>query len=149
MKKITIDKYIAIDGKPFDNEKECVEYEKTIDRFALIRDVPIVFVGHDEVFPSGGSYDQLVLFKINNVEQARHLVSWCIYNDISVDAVEKYMVGRVYVLGDVYTDCECPTIDDIKTEYVYGHLQTLDQYLGNLTRNILSYADLFEKENTK
>ncbi len=149
MKKITIDKYVAIDGKQFDNEKECAEYENTIDRFALIRDIPIVFVNHDEVFPSGGCNDQLVLFNIKTSVQAHLLIEWCNNNNIAVDVQEKYIVGRVCVIADAYTGTENPTIDDLQTGYLYGRLETLDQYIGNLSRNILAYANLFEEENTK
>ena len=149
MKKITIDKYVAIDGKQFDTETECVEYEERVDKFALIRDIPVVFVNHDEVFPSGGCNDQLVLFNIETSVQAHLLVEWCNNNGIAVDVQEKYIVGRVCVIADAYTGTENPTIDDIQTAYLYGRLETLDQYIGKLSRNILACANLFEEENTK
>lgn len=149
MKKITIDKYVAIDGEQFDTEEECAEHEERVDKFAIIRDIPVVFVNHDEVFPSGNSREQLVLFNIKTSVQAHLLIAWCEDNDIVVDIQEKYIVGRVCVIANAYTGTENPTIDDIKTNYLYGRLETLDQYIGNLSRNILAYANLFEEENAK
>jgi hypothetical protein len=149
MKKITVEKYVAIDGGLFDTEEECAEHEERIDKFAIIRDIPVVFVNHDEVFPSGGSNDQLILFNIKTSVQAHMLIAWCNDNGIAVDVQEKYIVGRVCVIADAYTGTENPTIDDIQTVYLYGRLETLDQYIGNLSRNILAYANLFEEENTK
>jgi hypothetical protein len=149
MKKITIDKYVAIDGEQFDTEEECAEHENRLDKFAIIRDIPVVFVNHDEVFPSGGCNDQLVLFNIKTSVHAHLLIAWCNENGIAVDVQEKYIVGRVCVIADAYTGTENPTIDDIQTSYLYGRLETLNQYIGNLSRSILAYANLFEEENAK
>lgn len=147
MKEITITKYEANDGTRFDLKNECERYEKDIARNELVEAVskiPHTFVPHEDIFPSGNYDDYMVMFKPTNVEQYEKLIEWCTANNIVVDVPLSSAVGRTLVISDVYGSSN---IEDIDTNYVYGMLQTLDQYIGGLVRHIDSYRYSIGKED--
>ena len=83
MKKITIEqmckveKYEANDGKVFDNENSCIEYEERISLNNMIKNIPHVMVNHEDIFPSGCCTEYAIVFKPENTEQASRLLEWC------------------------------------------------------------------------
>lgn len=149
MKEITITKYEANDGTQFNTKEECEKYEARCDKyrlFEIVKTIPHTMVSHAEIFESGSNDSHIVMFKPKNAEQADALEAWCNAVGVDVDVDLKSPVGRTVVIPEAYTGREYGELDDIDTNYLYGSLQTLDNYIGNFARQLVLYSTDIWKE---
>lgn len=136
MNKITIEKYVADDGTEFDNEKDCVKYEGTDYTEYMLKDIPYRFVATQSWFSGLSDCECLLLFKIENRDQADRMEEWAstssLYNN-GLDARE--IVGHT-ILFDVDVNWGLPTeLSDITA--IYEYLGTEEQYIGSFARTIM------------
>lgn len=154
MKKITIEqmckveKYEANDGKVFDNENSCIEYEERISLNNMIKNIPHVMVNHEDIFPSGCCTEYAIVFRPENTEQASRLLEWCKKAGVPTH-LNLAQMNETLVIPDCYTGSENADDDDIEYGYIYGCLQTMDEFVGEVARRLHSLGNSIRKENTK
>lgn len=153
MKKITIEqmckveKYEANDGKVFDNENSCIAYEERISLNNMIKNIPHVMVNHEDIFPSGCCTEYAIVFKPENTEQASRLLEWCKKAGVTTN-LNLAQMNTTLVIPDCYTGSENADDDDIEYGYIYGWLQTMDEFVGEVARKLHSLGNYIKKENT-
>lgn len=124
-------KFIAVDGKEFTNEKECLEYERRLDKAKVTRafnklvkekfrfDFINYFIGNNTFY----------LLNLKNAEDFYTAEDYFIINnsfDVDLTAPKKYPAKILVFEHNVYVD-QIRNIDDFKTN-IAEVLDTLNKY---------------------
>lgn len=138
MKKIITEESVKVemweseDGRLFKSEEECAKHERRTTLRVKIDKVPHDLINHNHFFSTGGCDDALVMFHPRNIGEADTLCTWCVEYNVCNPYTVEGMVGKTLVIDDAYTGTEYAGLDDIDPDYLYGTLQTLDDYIGDI-----------------
>lgn len=144
-----IKKYIADDGKEFDNEKDCIKYEGTAYTEYMLKDIPHKLVLENSLTMIEGSCCYCYLFVyIDTKEHKEQFEEWC--DGFRVCRTINTNVGGVYVI-------ECSMTDDFseKLEDVDGanYMMSVGDFTHKMVEGICNAENYvkheFGKENTK
>lgn len=149
---VKVEMWEAEDGERFKTESECEKHERKNDLMKRINNVPHDLISHNDIFPTGSGFDQLVMFYPRDIGDATILREWCIFYNIDNPFTLNGMVGKTLVIGDAYTENENADLEDIIPDYFYGELETIEDYIGGFAKTIHYFEqEMLEKnkENAK
>lgn len=137
MKIEEIKKYIADDGKEFDNECECLRYEKKCAADVKnLKGMQYLFYTTDCLWDSGCDCDGYIFLKIGSRAEQEQFAKWYnAANDVGkvCDDSCDWLVGKTIMI-----DCYNPNDNSIDgVEYVYS-FETVEQNIARYAERILS-----------
>lgn len=135
-----IKKYIADDGKEFDNERECLRYEKKCAaNVKNLKGMLYKYYDTDDLFDSGCDCDGYIFLKIRSRAEQEQFTKWYnAANDVGemCDDSCDWLVGKT-IMVDCYNPNDC-SIDGIECVYSF---ETVEQNIARYAERILTVTN--------